>query len=287
MELIRFFSIFAVDFNINFQKLITSVRKVYIALLACMLICIGCEWHLKPADEHASEGVEVERFDRIQALYLTTGDRSALQQLNTRYPEQMRMLIEDVLKIGAVNDPLINAKFLQYYQDSILLTLVTEAEKQYADLSELNKEMTLAFRELQKLLPDIQVPVVYAQIGALTQSVIVGDSTLGISLDKYLGADFPLYSLYYPEGQRKQMTRQMIVPDCMSFFILSKYPLHEADSALEVRRQHMGKIQWVVNKVTKKRVFVNEHVRAVENYMHNHRQVTVPQLLEKADSLGI
>jgi hypothetical protein len=49
----------------------------------------------------------------------------------------------------------------------------------------------------------------------------------------------------------------------------------------------MGKIQWVVNKVTKKRVFANDHVKAVENYMHNHRQITVPQLLESADSLGL
>jgi hypothetical protein len=49
----------------------------------------------------------------------------------------------------------------------------------------------------------------------------------------------------------------------------------------------MGKIQWVVNKVTKKRVFTNDHVKAVDSYMHNHRQVTVPQLLESADSLGL
>ena len=263
------------------------MRKLYFALLACMLICIGCEWHLKPGDEHASEGIEVERFDRIQALYLTTGDRSALQQLNTRYPEQMRMLIEDVLHIGAVNDPMINVKFLHYYQDSVLLSLVTEVENQYADINDLNKELTLAFKELQKLLPDMSVPVVYTQIGALTQSIIVGDSTLGISLDKYLGADYPLYSHYYPEDQRRQMKRQMIVPDCMSFYILSKYPLHEADTAMDVRRQHMGKIQWVVNKVTKKRVFTNDHVKAVDSYMHNHRQVTVPQLLESADSLGL
>ena len=105
MELIRFFSIFANDFNINFQKLISQVRRIYFALLACMLLCIGCEWHLRPKDVQSSEDVEVERYDRIQALYLTTGDRSALQQLNTRYPEQTRLLLEDVLNIGVVNDP--------------------------------------------------------------------------------------------------------------------------------------------------------------------------------------
>ena len=70
----------------------------------------------------------VERYDRVQSLYLTTGDFSALQQMNTVYPMQTRTLIEDVLRIGKVNDPEINTKFLRFYQDSTLQSLISEAE---------------------------------------------------------------------------------------------------------------------------------------------------------------
>ena len=56
-----------------------------------MLGCIGCEWQLR-FDEPE---VVVDRYDRIQSLYLTTGDYSALQQMNTVYPMQTRTLIED------------------------------------------------------------------------------------------------------------------------------------------------------------------------------------------------
>lgn len=246
-----------------------------------MLLCIGCEWHFKPGDEHLSEDVVLERYDRIQTLYLTTGDRSALQQLNTRYPEQTRMLIEDVLKIGQVNDPMINSKFLHYYKDSVLQAIMIDVEKQFADINDIDRELTSAFKELQKLLPDMQLPLVYAQIGALTQSIIVGDSTVGISLDKYLGADYPLYAKYYPEEQRRQMTRKMIVPDCIGFFILSRFPMNESvDTSMTMRHRHMGKIQWVVNRVTKKQTFTNEHVKAVDDYMRKHPKTSVPQLLE-------
>ena len=261
------------------------MRRIYIVLLACMLLCIGCEWQLKPQDEQASEGIVVERYDRIQALYLTTGDRSALQQLNTRYPEQTRMLIENVLKIGPVNDPMINTKFLHYYQDSVLLAIIADVERQYEDVSDVEKDLTSAFKELNKLLPNMHTPLLYTQIGALTQSVIVGDSTLGISLDKYLGANYPIYTRYYPEVQRRQMTRQMIVPDCLGFYILSLYPLDDADTSLAARHLHMGKIQWIVNKVTRKRTFNNDQVNAVARYMRKNPKTSIPQLLQNRDSI--
>ncbi len=281
MDLIRFFSTFANDFNIIYQKLITVVRKVYLGVLACLLLCIGCEWHLKPNDDHQSEEIVVERYDRIQTLYLTTGDRSALQQLNTRYPGQTRMLIEDMLKIGHVNDPMINSKFLHYFKDSVLQAIMIDVEKQYADISDIDKDLSQAFKELHKLLPDMHQPVFYAQIGALNQSIVVGDSMLGISLDKYLGADYPLYERYYPAEQRQQMTRKMIVPDCVGFYILSLYPLNEAsDTSMLARREHMGKIQYVVNRVTKKRVFTNDNVKSVEAYMRKNPKTSIPQLLE-------
>ena len=93
-----------------------------------MLGCIGCEWQLK--SDEADVEIAVDRYDRIQSLYLTTGDFSALQQMNTAYPTQTRTLIEDVLRIGKVNESDINTKFLRFYQDSTLQMLINEAEQQ-------------------------------------------------------------------------------------------------------------------------------------------------------------
>ena len=83
------------------------MRKIYVLFLIVMLTCIGCQWQLNSSDESEIE-VLVERYDLIESLYLTTGDYSALQQMSTDYPQQTRTLIEDVLKIGRVDDPEIN-----------------------------------------------------------------------------------------------------------------------------------------------------------------------------------
>ena len=81
------------------------MHKVYYFLLIVMFGCISCEWQFS-MDEDVE--VVVDRYDRIQSLYLTTGDFSALQQMNTVYPMQTRTLIEDVLRIGKVDDQLIS-----------------------------------------------------------------------------------------------------------------------------------------------------------------------------------
>ena len=65
------------------------------------MLCIACEIKLKPND-NAQSKIEVVRYDRLQSRYLTTGDFSALQEINTEYAIETPTLIENVLKIGAV-----------------------------------------------------------------------------------------------------------------------------------------------------------------------------------------
>ena len=65
------------------------MKKVYGFLMLLMLICLGCQWQLKPSDATVDERqITIQRYDRIESLYLSTGDYSALQQMNANYPTQ-------------------------------------------------------------------------------------------------------------------------------------------------------------------------------------------------------
>lgn len=255
------------------------MRKVYYFLLIVLFGCISCEWQFTAGDDRI---VKVDRYDRIQSLYLTTGDFSALQQMNTAYPMQTRTLIEDVLRIGKVDDQQINTKFLRFYQDSTLQALISEAEQQYANMDDINADFTKVFKYLREHIPGIEVPEVYAQIGSLDQSVIVGNGSIGICLDKYLGSDYPLYKnpLYgYSKSQLATMTRSYIVPDCAGFYLLSLYPMPQ-DRALsqQERDMHIGKIHWVINQAYGKHVFNTVYTRTVDRYMKSHN-LTIDQML--------
>ena len=258
------------------------MHKMSYLLLAIMLGLVSCEWPFLSSEE--DENVVIDRYDRIQSLYLTTGDFSALQQMNTVYPMQTRTLIEDVLRIGKVDDQQINTKFLRFYQDTTLQTLIAEAEQQYANMDDINHGLTTAFKYLRDNLIGIEIPEIYTQIGSLDQSIIVGNNSIGICLDKYLGADYPLYQkpeYGYTKEQLKVMERDYIVPDCIGFYLLSLYPI-PADASLSQweRDVHVGRIQWVVNKATGKLVFLSKYVQQTNRFMNKNRNLSIDQLLK-------
>ncbi len=259
------------------------MRKIYGILFILMLLCIGCQWQLKPNNAD-NQQISIQRYDRIENLYLTTGDYSAMQQMNANYPTQTRMLLEDVLQLGHVNDQDINSKFLRFFQDSTLQSMLFDVQREFADIDDVSSELAIAFERLKEELPHIVLPEVYTQISSFDQSIVVGNNTLGISLDKYLGADYPFYVTHYTQEQRRMMDRSMIVPDCLGFYILSLYPMtSEQMSTQEGRDRHMGKIQWIVNKVTDRTIFTNTHVHKTADYMKSNSSVSLDQLLRTPD----
>lgn len=258
------------------------MKGLYYILPVALFFCVSCNFNLNKADSKNQRAkIEVKRYDRIESRYLTTGDFAALQQMNIEYPTETRTLIENVLQIGEVNDYDINSKFLNFYQDTTLQSIITDVELSYGDMSDINKRLNDAFARLRKMIPAIDVPYIYSQIGALNQSIVVGDGTIGISLDKYLGKDYPLYKRYYNEGQRKNMTREYIIPDCLCFYLLSVYPMHGQNIRSQYDKNlHIGKILWTVNKALGKDFFSNKYVSEVARFVQRNPQVSIDEMLK-------
>lgn len=225
-----------------------------------MLACLGCEWRMR-SDSEVDLVNFVERYDRVESAFLTTGDYASLREMQTRYPLQTRRLIEDVLQLGNVDDAHINSRLYSFFQDSTLQTIISEVGRQYDDFQPIADQLLVAFERLKQLVPNTEIPLVYTQIGSLDQSVVVGNGFLGISLDKYLGSDYPIYIKYgYTESQRSMMTRDYIVPDCIGFYLLSIFPEpSNVDSKV-----YIGRVHHVVNTVMNRKVFDTEYVDLAE-----------------------
>lgn len=245
------------------------VRRILFFVVSVLLMA-SCQWHgAPPESSDESDIIVVERFDRPESQYLTAADFASLHQMRTEYPLETRVLVEDVLKLGAVNSPDINTRLLVFFQDSTLQALIADVERQYKNMNDVNHAFTIAFGRLEQMIPGLKRPKIYAQVGSLDQSVVVSKELLGISLDKYLGAEHPAYLRYgYTEEQRSMMTREYIVPDGLGFYLLSLYPFPQ--SAVEsdsLRRHHMMKIQCVVNKAMGRKVFSNDFIERMERLM--------------------
>lgn len=62
-----------------------------------------------------------------------------------------------------------------------------------------------------------------------------------------MGEDYPLYKRFYYDYQCASMRPERIVPDCFSFYLLSRYGLnyHEGTCLVDLM-MHSGKINYVV-----------------------------------------
>ena len=263
------------------------MRKFYLFMLLLMVALIGCQLQMRPSDEQQKkEDVVLDRYDRVESMYLTLADFAALHQMRTEYPLQTRTLIEHVLQLGPVDDPDINNRLLIFFQDSTLQDIINDVARQYENTDLLEKQLADAFRRLSTMLPGLKMPHFYTQIGSLDQSIVVSDTLVGISLDKYLGEDYPAYIRYgYTPQQRSMMTSEYIVPDCLGFYLVSLYPLpEEEDTLFTARRWHMTKIQTVVNQVMNRRVFTNDSILQLEKFLSAHPDFPTEQFLS-LDSL--
>ena len=156
-----------------------TVNKFSIVYVLMLLLFVSCDCKLKTGDvdDDVKTIIEVQRYDRLQSMYLTTADFAALQQMETNYPMETRALIENVLMLGPIDSPDINKKFLAFYQDSTLQTILSDAEAQYANIDDVNKKLNDAIARLRHDVPGIPIPRFYTQVGALGQSIIVGDES--------------------------------------------------------------------------------------------------------------
>ena len=55
-----------------------------------------------------------------------------------------------------------------------------------------------------------------------------------------MGENYPLYKKFYTPQQRSTMSRQYIVPDCLTFYLLSIYPMDQFDTRPQLDRALSG-----------------------------------------------
>ena len=234
------------------------MRNLLYILLLCIIGLSSC--NLKVGDSGKEDKqllVEAKRFDQLESRYLTTGDFSALQNMRTEYPQETRALIEDVLELGDIDEVGINSKLLKFYQDTLLQRVIADIEEQYSDFSDINSELSSAFKRMQKLLPGIDIPEIYTQIGAFNQSIIVNRNAIGISLDKYLGSEYPLYKKFYTAACSKE----------------------QSDNLIETGL-HAAAVMWVTNTILNKEMFTTKEVQLIGSFMAKHPEITIKELLQ-------
>lgn len=142
--------------------------------------------------------VDIRRFD--QALFqLDTNDmQPELQKLMEAYPELSTLYFTHILR---ANDPRTApdgpAPYVKgFLQHESVRNLYDSVQVHYPNMSDIEAELEQAFRFFQYYFPDEPVPNVSTLISEYAIAAFVyGENDLGISLDYFLGQDYPYQKL--------------------------------------------------------------------------------------------
>jgi hypothetical protein len=82
----------------------------------------------------------------------------------------------------------------------------------------------------------------------LNQSVVISQNLIGVSLDKYLGADSPFYvSLGLPAYKRRNMFPEKMVPEMLSGWADTEWPKSDKDNNLLSHMIQQGKVLYFLD----------------------------------------
>lgn len=144
--------------------------------------------------------------------------------LYTEYGEFLVDYCEGVLRIGNPESASFPYSVAQFITDESMRTLHEDVQAEYENIEDIEEQLTDAFAHYMHHFPDSTIPEVVFNISALNYAVVATPKTLGIGLDMFLGADYPVYPMVgLPQYMIKNMKRQQVVPQAVKGWLQSMY----------------------------------------------------------------
>lgn len=199
-----------------------------------MLLSTGCQQGSKAPDVSGIPmHVTISRFDQAFMSIDPNHIEAGLQKLNQQYPAFFPVYMNRIMNFNYAADsssrrpdPVIG-KFIES-KDIRQLQKTINAHFPPEKIQKIQKELAESFRYMKYYLPEFKAPRVVTFMSALSNyGAITVDTVLGIGLDMFLGADFPLYKQVaspYPDYILRRFSPKNLVVSCIKALVQKKYP---------------------------------------------------------------
>ena len=224
--------------------------SVIIKIVLLGMICSGffCCSKIKTNDR-ASE-FAILRFDTDLYRYLVQNDADSLPQ---NHKDFLNVFGEGILGIGKSDSAGFYSRLKTYFSEPTLLGIYKDEQEKFADLMNVNKELSKGLHVLLQQFPQITRPKVYMHVSGLKQNIVVTDDILSLSADKYLGSNYSFYQNHFDPYQRQLMRPDRMVPDYLLGFMMANLPFKGDEDVLLDRMLYEGKLRYILSKLLPKR----------------------------------
>jgi len=181
----------------------------------------------KPFDVDVSKvdvSLNITRFDIEQQQLDELNYNKIMREWREKYPLLIEVFVEQISRAGIFSDtsyysnlkPLIFDRYTQQLYDEVLA--------KYKNINKISSELENAFRHIKYYFPDYQLPQIFTIVSNFGLSSATYENLLLISLDMYLGSDYPYYDGLFPKYKYKYFTKNQIVPDAMRVWFMKMFP---------------------------------------------------------------
>jgi len=189
------------------------VWLIGLLLLSCMSSCKKNHYNVNTSSIKVK--IEIKRLEKDLFTLAPEEVIPKIPELKKKYSGFLQ-LFSMVINTGDIKENSFGDFLLRFCSDKQNNDVYTLTMKRFPDVTQVEAGLQDAFRHYLYYFPQKNVPAVFTCITGFNNSIIAGDSVLGIGLDRYLGADceyYPRLNIFKYISAR--MTPENIVPDCM------------------------------------------------------------------------
>ena len=190
--------------------------------------------------------VKINRFDKDFFALDTLNIAVGIPVLQEKYPAFFPFYTQHILQIGTPDSLGFYDKTRRFLTTSYIRDAYEESQCQFADVSDIEAKLTVAFRYLQHYFPKMTVPQVYMHVSGFNSSIIIAPDFMSASIDNYLGADYLAYSLMEIYAyERYNMRREKVASDLVRGWISTEFVPEPSDVLLD-NMIHWGRLMFLL-----------------------------------------
>jgi hypothetical protein len=200
--------------------------------------------------KNSQVNLEFKRLDQDLFQLNPSAGETNTDDLYAEYGQFLVDYCEGVVQIGNPEDEGFPFSVSRFITDENMKVLYDDTQTEYEDVSTLESELNQAFTYFHYHFPDSTIPEIVFMISALNYPIVTTHNTLGISLDLFLGADYPVYpQVGLPEYMYRNMKPEQVVPQAMKGWIQSMYETEAERNSLLDYMIFEGKILYTLDAV--------------------------------------
>lgn len=165
--------------------------------------------------------VSILRLDKDLLDYLTTPEASKEKSLSNKYPTLLPALAQTISNISDQKNLFLDLK--QYFSHPMLMTIYKDACEKYDNTTPYEKELNSITKRIKVEFGVNKIPLFAFHVSGFKENSIYVNNTISLSIDKYLGEDYPTYKSFFSISQRAQMSPNFIARDYVKAWMIADF----------------------------------------------------------------